>query len=440
LASDKLYIGGAFSIINTDTMIGVTNFDSFNFNAMGCGMDWNCDTPVYLAGGTLAGVKDFIEYNGELYITGGFQYSNNKTLNGIAKWNGAGWDSLDSGLKTSTFSTASGGKLKIIDNELYVIGWFDSCAGVACNSVAKFNGTNWSAVNNLPRFNPNAINVLSDIEKYNGDFYVTGNFYDPNNMNGDLWRIARFNGNTWVPVKNGIKGGFAGVGNLLVANNLLYLSGTFTLAMNPTNPGNGVAAYDGTNWIDLGGGVLDNASQVQVRDMKFHDNKLYVCGSIRNAGGVKVDNIAYWDGINWFSLDTNGTFDNVVASLDFFQDTLYIGGGFWTINGDSINGVAKWLGGDYYEAFGNTTGIVNKTTETNISVYPNPCSNTISIKGLPNQSSIEIYNTIGQLELKINEITTQEISIEKLENGLHYFKLYSSYRQLEKTGKFVKNK
>jgi hypothetical protein len=431
LSSDKLYMGGGFRTINSDTIIGVVEYDGFNFDAMGCGMDWNCDTPVNVLSGFNAGVKDFIEYNGELYITGGFQYSNNKRLNGIAKWNGTDWDSIGSGLNGGGFN------FKVIANELYVVGIFDSCAGVACNSIAKFDGINWSSVHNFPKFDNSDPNFLYDVEVYNNEIYVAGNFYDHNNMSGDLWRLTKFDGQNWVAVGNGIKGNQI-PWKLLSNNGLLYVCGMFNQGQIPTNPGNGIAAYDGTNWINLGGGVQSYSSLPQVRDMKFYDNKLYVCGGFTKAGGVYADNIAYWDGNNWFSLDTNGTFDNVLNTINFFQDTLYVGGGFWTVNGDSITSVAKWLGGDYYEAFGNTTGIVNKTTKSNISVYPNPCSNTISIKGLLNQSSIEIYNTIGQLELKLDEITPSDINIEKLQNGLHYFKIYSNYNQLTNTGKFVK--
>jgi hypothetical protein len=328
----------------------------------------------------------------------------------------------------------------MINNELYVVGVFDSCAGVACNSIAKFDGVHWSAVHHFPKFDNNdAPNLLTDVDYYNNEIYVVGNFYDQNNMNGDLWRITRFNGNSWVPVKNGIKGGFANVNKLLVANNLLYLCGSFSLGMNPTNPGNGVAAYDGMNWLDLGGG-LEGYNFPQVFDMAFHDNRLYVCGSIKKAGGVKVDNIAYWDGNHWFSLDTNGTFDNRVGSLTFFQDTLYIGGGFWTANGDSISMVAKWVGGDYYEAFGNTTGIKKQILPSSLSVFPNPAGDKISLDNMPHQKTIEFYNSLAQLELRLENVNTREISIEQLQNGLYFIKVYTNKGELEGTGRFVKAK
>jgi hypothetical protein len=230
LSSDKLFLGGMFKTINSDTIIGVAGYDGFNFEAMGCGMDWNCDTPVNVFSATLGFVNDFIEFNGELYITGRFQFSNNKLLNGIARWTGSDWEPLNTGLKLNSGSNGFGQSLKMINNELYVVGVFDSCAGVACNSIAKFDGVHWSAVHHFPKFDNNdAPNLLTDVDYYNNEIYVVGNFYDQNNMNGDLWRITRFNGNSWVPVKNGIKGGFANVNKLLVANNLLYLCGSFSL-------------------------------------------------------------------------------------------------------------------------------------------------------------------------------------------------------------------
>lgn len=83
-------------------------------------------------------------------------------------------------------------------------------------------------------------------------------------------------------------------------------------------------------------------------------------------------------------------------------------------------------------------GLQSHLPEQGIKVYPNPATNSITIKELSPQSSIEIYNSMGQLEHTFDKITTQELNIEKLENGLHYFKIYSNKGVLQKTGKFVK--
>jgi trimeric autotransporter adhesin len=412
-----------------------TSFNGFDFQAIGCGMNWNCDTPVNVFNGSFGSVNDFIEFNGELFITGTFVFSNNQVLNSIAKWNGVEWEGFGSGLKYNNNSIGRGNSLKVIDNSLYVVGGFDSCAGLACNSAAKFDGVNWSAVNNLPRFNPNSNNFLSDIEKFNGDLYVTGNFYDPSDLNGDLWRIARFDGQNWVPVRNGVKGTFGGVGRMLVANNLLYLGGNFTLSQNPTNPGNAIAAFDGVNWIDLGGGI-ESTGLPHVWDMKFHNNKLYVCGNFTKAGGVNADKVAYWDGINWFSLDTSGTsFDNTVTSLAFFKDTLYVGGAFWRVNGDSISKVAKWMAGDYYEAYGNLTSTnQHPKKEFELTIFPNPTTQSVTIKtNITQSASVIIYNVMGK-EVYRQQITAKEtnVDVSHFSNGVYFVRVNDEVKKLIK--------
>jgi hypothetical protein len=87
--------------------------------------------------------------NGDLVATGSFQTLNGQPyfLNGIARWNGA-WQALDTGLTFPPGSGSGGGRALALlpTGELVVGGRFTGAGGVACNGIARWNGTAWSTL------------------------------------------------------------------------------------------------------------------------------------------------------------------------------------------------------------------------------------------------------------------------------------------------------
>src|SRR6185436_16075275 len=84
---------------------------------------------------------------GNLYIGGTFTIGGDVFATNIAKWNGSRWSALGSGI--------SGGDLKPIGapyalavsgSDLYVGGHFTRAGGTPAHHIAKWNGTNWSAL------------------------------------------------------------------------------------------------------------------------------------------------------------------------------------------------------------------------------------------------------------------------------------------------------
>jgi hypothetical protein len=82
--------------------------------------------------------------------------------------------------------------------------------------------------------------------------------------------------------------------------------------------------------------------------------------------------------------------------------------------------------------------ICNKTKVTAIekdldfNIYPNPADGQINILGLDNSDfKIEIYNTIGQLQLAVNNSNRTDISA--LEKGIYFIKI-----QLKNSSKIIK--
>jgi hypothetical protein len=71
-----------------------------------------------------------------LYAGGDFTV----TASYIAKWDGASWTSLGTGMDSSVRALAVSG------NDVYAGGLFRTAGGKACTNIARWNGTNWSAL------------------------------------------------------------------------------------------------------------------------------------------------------------------------------------------------------------------------------------------------------------------------------------------------------
>jgi hypothetical protein len=84
-----------------------------------------------------------------LYVGGDFATAGGVAANDIAKWDGASWSALGSGMSGGFFST-SVFALTVFDDgsgpALYAGGAFNTAGGVGANSIAKWNGTTWSAL------------------------------------------------------------------------------------------------------------------------------------------------------------------------------------------------------------------------------------------------------------------------------------------------------
>lgn len=80
-------------------------------------------------------VSAFVEYQGDLIAGGFFTYAEGKSANSIARWDGAQWHALGSGVNGYVHEMA------VYHGELYAVGEFTNAGGVTVKNIARWNGS-----------------------------------------------------------------------------------------------------------------------------------------------------------------------------------------------------------------------------------------------------------------------------------------------------------
>ncbi len=426
-----LYVAGRFYKTDNKAIKGIARWNGFQWDSLASGIDGLANAPNYPPQNTLA----ITRFQNKLYVGGAFASLGNIPARSIGTWDGNIWDTLSIQPFVTNISNAVGA-FAVIDNELYVGGVFETVAGMPSKSLFKWDGTTITPMG-LPSILDGAAYVNA-ICKYDGEIYIGGNFSSPLYPNDTIQDIIRYSNGHWKSVAGGLKGSLSEIASMVVYNGELYIAGSFSLSEG--NIGNYIQKWNGTEWSDVGGGVMgSNGTNGQITKLFIYDNKIYAVGVFSYAGGISAEHIATWDGTNWCAL--GGNFDNVVGEGCFYKDTLYVGGGFWTVDGDSVNYIAKWTGGDYVDTCGNATGISEmKKNISSLTVYPNPANNQITIDytGILKDVIIEIKSTLGETlySEKLEMQASKTIDISAYSNGVYFIQIQKSNQILNK--KFVK--
>jgi len=397
--TDKLFIGGGFKYANNIVTNQILTWDGLNFQPIGSNLAHNIGSAQMYA---------ITRFNQYIYLATGSPF--------LPRWDGSQWDTL--GLFNESIIS-----LCVNNNELYVGGYFTEVNGISTNCVAKWDGSQWHSLN-YPYYNENCVRSIA---MYKGELYIGGDICD---STGYSVCVARYDGANWHRLGNGLKGFYAGVSKMVVYKGELYIAGSFSKTDYAGNPGNYIAKWDGSNWSDVGGGVMGiGGGNGQIFDLEIYHDELYAVGDFSYAGGVHAQYIAKWNGTNWCGLGS--IFENTIGCLGVYQDMLYIGGGFLKIDGDSIRYLAKWTGGSYVDTCSAPSGIEEISNSLDeLNVYPNPFSSyTILKSSKPLQNAtLSIYDVLGKEIKTLQNLNGTEIIInrEGLKSGMYFYDLIDS--------------
>ncbi len=331
------------------------------------GASWQ---PLGLGAGEAVGA--LMTYQSDLIAGGGFSVAGGAPGNGIARWDGASWHPLGPGM-TGPTSEDSVYALAGYGGDLIAAGSFDLAGGILCNAIARWDGAEWHP---LGTGITSQYGYVLALAVYNGELIAAGRFSTAGGTPTN--NIARWNGATWQPLGSGIEYGEAN--DLCVHRGRLIAGGDFLRAGG--QPANDLAAWNGVSWQQFGGGVTGLYSELYA--LAAAGDQLLAGGDFFAIGGVSALDIASWDGRGWQAMGYTGpsspalqefqsykgdllaagyfeggfaigrwkgdswrTLSSVggtVAALEPYGDKLVAGGLFQSVGGQTAKNIAEWDG------------------------------------------------------------------------------------------------
>ena len=198
---------------------------------------------------------------------------------------------------------------------------------------------------------PGADNAVLAAVTWNGHLCMGGRFQT---SGGSVAKqVALWSGFDWYPLGDGLERDAAffdsSVNALAVWRGTLFAGGNFTRS--GSNILSGLACWDGTNWLPVGGlsGVVQKLASTA--------NDLYVVGTLVVPGQAAACGVARWDGQVWESFGSiiaaSPYNDPATMSLVAVQEPqIYVSGNFTALAGQPIRYTAEWTGTNW-QPFGN---------------------------------------------------------------------------------------
>ncbi len=248
-----LYVAGEFTTIDGVPANRVARWDGSTWSALGAGVDGRVHALcVFDDGGGPA-----------LHAAGEFTNAGGAPASRIAKWDGAAWSPLGAGLVFGT-----GRALRAWDDgtgpALYAAGILLTAFGSPGDGIARWDGASWSPVG-TGLAGPGYCLALFD-DGGGERLYVGGDFTSAGGAFGTA-NIAAWDGAAWAQVGGGVSNDVFALAVHDDGNGpALFAGGYFTTASFGSVPANFVARWDGGAWSPLGAGVDQGVFALQSID------------------------------------------------------------------------------------------------------------------------------------------------------------------------------
>ena len=238
------------------------------------GTQWNM-----LAGTFNGEIKHMTVANGTLYVFGNFTSVDSLAVNHVAKWNGSQWSALGNGIFSQFSPTFS--DVAVSGSMIYVAGLgLRTSANGADTSLLRWNGTQWQSLGVTDTY----IDALAVDSQ--GGLYAGGQFTSIAGV--PATNLAYYNGQ-WSALGSGVVGNqYAVVSTLKVDGATLYDGGQFSQA--GTKQANNIATYNNGTWATLGSGVNGRVAEIALDPQK----NVYLFGAFTKAGGKTSSQFAMW--------------------------------------------------------------------------------------------------------------------------------------------------
>jgi hypothetical protein len=321
VSGSNTYAGGSF-----------TNAEGSNYVARWDGSSW-----TQLGAGMNGAVRALAVSGNTLYAGGSFTFVGGNPRSYIAKWDGTNWLGIVGGVSCDVYALAVDG------TNLYAGGCFTTASGTTVNHVAKYNGSFWTAMGpGLTNSSGSTGGNVDSLAVLAGDVYAGGNFTKAGSNVVNY--IAKWDGSNWSALGSGMGGGVLRfVNSMAVSGTNLYAGGLFSWATNSGGASvtvSNIAKWNGAAWTNLSSGLTFNLG---ANSLAVSGNDLYAGGSFQFAGGNPASALAKWDGTNWTALGSGvaGGSPPTVYALTVAGNDLYVGGAFTNAGGKSCSRIAR---------------------------------------------------------------------------------------------------
>jgi len=334
--ADRLYVGGGFQSAAGVPAARIAAYEAGAWSALGPGF-----TLGNLCQFQPVSVRSLLEVDlpgaAGLIAGGPIGDAGGVPTEGIARWDGSLWHTMDDGLplRGAIDDCADVRDMVVFDDgsgpALYAAGYFD----VPSAGVARWNGAAWEPAGGHIGLIVDALHAHDD---GTGEaLYAAGLLQLPN---GTRVRLARWDGQAWSR---------AGVEPLLVFEALAEFDEGPRKVLLAAGSGNNVGEvlrWDGQEWTRLGEEFTGHLRALAVFDDGMGPAP-YVGGAFSSNGGRTMRNLAKWNGNEW--VEVEGGVDGTVHALEPAVDqgvwTLLVGGSFSTVGaGVPAQNIARLIG------------------------------------------------------------------------------------------------
>lgn len=341
----------------------------------------------YVQGFGGGGLYTSVRFGDTLVVGGYFHTLADEPINLLAAWYDSTWHNFGQFPSEGVVR-----KLRVVNGVLYAVGSFHTVDGSVCHGVAKRVGGHWEGLGSID-YPIGDEPIVLEVCEYQGNIVVGGEM-NPIGLGNDL---MQFDGTNWLDVGGGLLGGVGAVTCLAVYQNELYVGGG--LYVGAGSPGHGLVRWNGSSWSDVGGSMRDiygtTTYNASASSLLVHDGKLLVGGAFGYAGTLHANQFAIWDGSTWCA--TGDSIGGTVESMAFYHDTLFIACTD-SLDGQAVNYIGRWIGG-VFEQVCEQVGIVELLEESVLPIGIGPLvGERRSLFGLPDGSvQLRVFDATGRL-------------------------------------------
>lgn len=378
-----LFVGGAFTQAGSKALNYIARWDGSAWQSLGDGALNGTNGFVY----ALAVRSDI------LYVGGKFTYAGGAPVKNIAQYSISQrvWAQLGpfgpNAVGLSGDDQAFVGTILVHDSTVYAGGSFNDANGVPVKNIAAWSlaKKQWSAVGNPGSGVNGTVNAIAALKS---KIFIGGNFSSVGSVPAS--GIARWDGTNWSALGNGVNGFVNAIG---VMGDTLFVGGSFSMAGDSGAKNIARWEEDSVRWTPVTGVYQlwdsiapfreDDGVNGIVRSIVISGRKVYVSGTFQSVfpgqytlNRVYCGYVAIWNelpeqNIWWQTLGYGsraGT-DGFVNAIALKGDNVYVAGSFTTAGGEPSSRVARYTGGQWFPFNNSSSGSVTTIARFGEEVY-----------------------------------------------------------------------